>query len=105
MNIPEHFTINTQRVDVIIKDIPETGGRFGYFNSYTSSITIYTKVRGEDGNEINLSNEQIMNTFFHEVIHAWQWYSGHDDSEIECSTYAGYMIEFLRSTSIDMISD
>lgn len=105
MKIPEYFTINTQRVSVVLKDEPSSQRRFGEFNSLTSTITIYTVVRGEDGNITNLSNEQILNTFFHEVFHAWQWYSGHDDSEVEASTYAGYMIEFLRSTSIDRIDN
>lgn len=105
MNIPEYFTINTQRVNIVLKDEPDPRGRFGKFDSYTSTITIYTVVREEDGNVMCLSNEQNLNTFFHEVFHAWQWYSGHDESEVEASTYAGYMIEFLRSTSIDQIDD
>lgn len=105
MNIPDSFTINTQKVSILIKEVADDRGVFGKFNPFTNTISIYTSVRDDDNNLVVLTNEQKINTFFHEVIHAWQWYSGHDSSEIECSTFASYMIEFLRSTALDNISD
>lgn len=101
MSLPDKFTftINTQTVYVSFVDKLETN-RFGEFNSITNEIRVAKFVKDEEGECHALKDEQLLNTLFHEIYHAWQFYSGHDMSEEEPCTYAGYMIEFLRSTGL-----
>lgn len=99
MFLPESFTINTQTINIIYVDKLETN-RFGDFNSITNEIRVAKSVKDEDGEYHKLKDEQILNTLFHEIFHAWQFYSGHEMNEDEPCTYAGYMIEFLRSTGL-----
>lgn len=99
MKIPEKFTINSQEIKIEIVDII-ADGLFGQYNSLTDTIKIAEYVRNEDGDKIKLTEEQILNTFIHELLHAFQWHSKGDTSETESSTYAGYFVEFIKSSGL-----
>ena len=99
MKIPEKFTINSQEIKIEIVDII-ADGLFGQYNSLTDTIKIDEYVRNEDGDKIKLTEEQMLNTFFHELLHVFQWHSKGDTSETESSTYAGYFVEFIKSSGL-----
>lgn len=99
MKIPEKFTINTQEITVEIVDQLQDQ-RFGEYNSITDTIRIAKCIKNDDGEVIKLKEEQILNSFFHELLHVFQWHCTGDTSETESSTYAGYFIEFIKSSGL-----
>lgn len=69
---------------------------FGEYCCITDKIKLARNVKDDDGTVIPLKEEQIENTFWHELLHAFQWRSKGDFSEEESSTYSGYLLEFLN---------
>lgn len=99
MKIPEKFTINSQEITVESWDtLPDQ--KFGEYCCITNKIKLARHVKDDDGTIIPLKEEQILNTFIHELLHAFQWHSKGDFSEEESSTYAGYFIEFIKSSRL-----
>lgn len=95
MRIPTKFTINTQPITVLFVDtLPDE--KFGEFDAVLNTITIANRVKHND-TTYELTEAQRLNTFFHEVLHAFQWYSTGEFSEQESCTYASYLVEFLKS--------
>lgn len=74
--------------------------KFGEYNCITDKIHLATNVKDDDGIIIQLKEEQIENTFWHELLHVFQWHSNGDFSEQESNTYAGYLVEFFKSSGI-----
>lgn len=99
MRIPEKFTINTQEIKIEIVDtLPDQN--FGEYHCVTDTIKLATHIKDDEGNLVRLTEEQILNTLFHEILHAFQWHATGDTDEIQSNTYAGYIIEFLKSTKL-----
>ena len=99
MKIPEKFTINGQEIIVELLDtLPNQ--KFGEYCCITDKIKLAKRVKDDDGTAISLKEEQMENTFWHEVLHAFQWHSKGDFSEAESSTYAGYLLEFFKSSGL-----
>lgn len=99
MNIPDKFTINTQEIKIEqVDSLPDQ--EFGNYNTITDVIKIATYVKDDEGILVKLTEEQMLNTLFHEVLHAFQWHSTGDTDEIQSSIYAGYILEFLKSTKL-----
>lgn len=95
MKIPKSFTINSQLVRVVTVDkLP--GESFGNFDAVLNTITLADRVAHDD-TIYELTEDQKLNTFFHEMLHAFQWYSKGEFSEQESSTYASYLVEFFKS--------
>ena len=104
MKIPEKFTINSQEVKIEIVDtLPDQ--KFGEYNRTTDTIKVAKHFKDDDGTVIPLKEEQIENTFWHELLHAFQWHSKGDYSEEESNTYAGYLVEFFKSSELIIKQD
>lgn len=97
MKIPEKFTINSQEIKIEIVDKLQNQD-FGEFNCITNIIKIAEYVEDDNKDLIKLKDEQILNTLIHEILHVYQWYSTGEYDEIQSNTYAGYIVEFLKST-------
>lgn len=99
MKIPGKFTINSQEITIELVDtLPNQ--HFGEYCCITNKIKVATNVKDDDGTVIPLKEEQIENTLWHEVLHAFQWHSKGDFSEEESNTYAGYLLEFFKSSGL-----
>lgn len=99
MKIPEKFTINSQEITVELLDtLPDQ--KFGEYCCITDKIKLARNVKDDDGTVVPLKEEQIENTFWHELLHAFQWRSKGDFSEEESNTYAGYLLEFFKSSGL-----
>lgn len=99
MNIPKKFTINSQEVKIeLVETLPDRD--FGLYDCVTDTIKIATHVKTDEGTLHKLTDEQIDNTAWHEVLHAFQWHSKGEFSEEESNTYAGYLIEFFKSSGL-----
>ncbi len=100
MKIPESFTINTQLVKIEI--VPKLQcSKFGEYNSITDTIKIAETITDEEGETVTLTEEQKLNTFIHELLHVFQWHANGETDETQSSTYAGYIIEFLKSSGLN----
>lgn len=93
MKIPKEFTIHGHTIKVNIYDELNV---YGDYDNAKEVIRIAKNIR-RDSELIPLNETQIMASFIHEFIHALQWHSGHEFSEIEAQTYSGMIIEFLNT--------
>ena len=98
LRVPEKFTINSQEIKIKVCDsLPNSN--YGTYNDVKELIQIARTIK-VDNEIVKLTNEQIWNTLIHEVLHAFQFHSKGETSEIESNTYAGYIVEFLKSTGL-----
>lgn len=101
MKIPEKFTINSQEVTVELVDmLPDQN--FGEYCCITDTIKIAKNVKDDDGTVYPLTEEQMENTLYHELLHCFQWHSKGEYSEFESNTYAGYLVEFFKSSKLQL---
>lgn len=101
MKIPEKFTINLQEIKIVLVDTIEDR-LFGQYDCIKDTIKLAKYIKDDEGEKIKLTEEQMLNTFFHEMLHAFQWHAKGDTSESESSTYAGYLVEFIKSSGINI---
>ena len=96
MNIPEKFKIAGFDIKVELVDKTDDNN-FGNWNDVTNTITIAKNISLKNGELTSLTERQMQNTFFHELLHAFQFYCGKEYSEIECNVFANFMVEFLET--------
>ena len=63
----------------------------------TNTITLAKTVELEDKTVINLTEDQITNTFWHELIHCFQFYFDNGYNEAQSQVYANFMCEYYNS--------
>lgn len=102
IKIPSKFTIHCHEIKVVI--VPELdSGDYARYDNVKEEITVASGMR--DGAElISLSETQILASFLHELIHAFQWHSGKEFSEEEAQTYSGLLLEFLKTKEDELSS-
>lgn len=96
MNIPEKFKIAGFDIKVELVDKTDDNN-FGNWNDVTNIITVAKNISLKNGELTSLTERQMQNTFFHELLHAFQFYCGKEYSEIECNVFANFMVEFLET--------
>lgn len=96
MNIPNEFKIaGGKTIKVIQKDILEDG-RFGVFSPARNEIELGRKV--EEENEVyDQTDEDMERTFYHELIHSFQWYYNTEFSEEMAQTFSNFLYEFMHT--------
>lgn len=99
MRIPKEFKIANNKYTVqILKSVQNEKGEdvFGDHSSVTNTIRIAETVNGHE-----LTEEQILNTFLHELFHAFQFFFNNDAYEAEAQCYANFMREYMSSAIYD----
>lgn len=97
MKIPKQFVIHGHTVKVIQKEIDNyDDNRYGYYDSVKEEIVIFRKVRS-DGEPVTLTEVQIEATFYHELMHCFQWHIKGTTDEWEAQSYSGLMVEFFKT--------
>ncbi len=100
MKIPKQFTVHGHTIKVIQKEIDtKEDNRYGYYDSVKEEIVIFNKVRSGD-EPVSLTDIQIEFTFWYEVIHTFQWHIKGATDEWEAQSYAGLMIELIKTSGI-----
>lgn len=99
MKIPKEFTIANNKYTIEFLDSvdAENGDKlFGDHSAVTNKIRIAKTIGG-----VELSDEQIKNTFWHELFHAFQYFfcNGCDEAEAQC--FANFMREYESSVKYD----
>ena len=98
MKIPSKFMIHGHPIKVIRREIDnKEDNRYGYYDSAREEIVIFDKVRSGD-EQVLLTDTQIEATFYHELIHCFQWHVKGQTDEWEAQSYSGLLIEFLMSS-------
>ena len=95
MKIPSKFTIHGHEIKVIQREIDSiSDNRYGYYNNAKEEIVIFRKVRSNE-EVITLTDTEA--TFYHELVHCFQWHIKGETDEWEAQSYSGLIIEFLKS--------
>lgn len=92
--------IHGHPIKVIRKEIDnKEDNRYGYYDSVREEIVIFDKVRSGD-EPILLTDTQIEATFWHELMHCFQWHIKGSTDEWEAQSYSGLMIEFMETQEV-----
>lgn len=95
MKIPKEFKIANNKYSIeIVDSVKDSKGEeiFGDHNAITNTIRIAKTIDG-----IKLSEEQMLNTFWHELFHAFQFFFNNDQWEAQAQCYANFMREYQDS--------
>ena len=99
MIIPERFKVAGFEVTVNFVDKTDDNN-YGYWDDVNNTIVISKNISMKNGELTPLSDRQIKNTFYHELYHAFQFYSGREYSEVECNIFANFMLEFDETKKV-----
>lgn len=95
--LPDKFKIANQEIAILIED-SLSGNEYGYFCDATNTIKLARTVSTEYDGVVNVSDEQMRNTFYHELFHVFQFYYDNEFNETQAQVYANFMCEFMEST-------
>lgn len=96
MEIPKRFKIANHEYRVIVEDfIYDSNGEpiYGFHDPVKLEIHIATKMRRSD-EVIDLNEEQIANTVWHELFHAFNFFWDNGGDESLAQSFANFMREF-----------
>jgi hypothetical protein len=97
--IPDKFKL--AGFDVTVDKVEKTDdNNYGYWDDVNNTIVIAKNISMKNGELTPLSDRQIKNTFYHELYHAFQFYSGREYSEVECNIFANFMLEFDETKKV-----
>lgn len=96
--IPKKFKIANNWITVdIVESLPSN--YYGLYNDAKQLICIAKTVSADD-EIIQLTEEQMFNTFMHELTHCMQFYFDNNITEAQAQVYANFLCEFFN-TKID----
>ena len=100
MQLPSEFKCagNTIKVQLVEKT---HNNNYGNWCDVTNTITIAKTIELEDKTVVRLTEDQITNTFWHELIHCFQFYFDNSYSEAQSQVYANFMCEYFESITSD----
>lgn len=99
MKIPSSFRIAGFKIKVEIVDFTESNS-YGCFCDSTNTIEIARKLLNGT-TIIELTEDQQLSTFYHELIHVFQFYVGEEYDERRAQSYSNFLLEFNNSTEYD----
>jgi len=65
---------------------------FGNFNYTTNTISIAESVNGT-----KISEEDMERTYYHELIHVFQWFYNVEFDEAQAQVYSNFIYEYINS--------
>ena len=97
--IPDKFIL--AGFEITVNKVEKTDDNdYGYWDDVNNTIVIAKNISMKNGELTSLSDRQIKNTFYHELYHAFQFYSGREYSEVECNIFANFMLEFDETKKV-----
>ena len=94
--IPKQFKCAGNIINVEIEN--ESTELFGEFVPASDSIHLYANIRcPEKDKTIPVRDRKIVNTFYHELIHAWQHYAGLEYDEQQAQVFGNFLQEFMET--------
>lgn len=95
MKLPKSFKVAGNTITVNIVD-ELASQNYGEFDDINNTITIATSING-----IKLTDNQIRSTFYHELIHAFQFYYKSKTKESEAQVFSNFICEYLDTREED----
>lgn len=95
--IYKRFKIANQIITTHLQDFVAEGSEYGQFSDAENAIFLAKKIILDGGKTIELTKEQIENTWWHECIHAFQFYFNNKFDETQAQVYANFMQEIFAS--------
>ena len=93
-NIPSKVRIANHWYKVILCDFIDNGDTFGSHCNLRLEIKVAECMKNDDGETIYLTEEQIKNSFWHEMFHAFNYYYNNKQDESLAQTFANFMREY-----------
>lgn len=93
-DIPSKVRIANHWYKVILCDFIDNGDTFGSHCNLKLEIKVAECMKTDDGETVNLTEEQIKNSFWHEIFHAFNYYYNNKQDESLAQTFANFMREF-----------
>lgn len=95
MKIPKKFKIANNWINVeIVDSLPNSN--YGDYNDAKQVIRI-AKTVSIDDEVVNLTEEQLFNTWWHEYVHAMQFYYDNNTSESQAQVFANFLCELFAT--------
>lgn len=102
--IPDRYTIGGQEYKVIVKDIVKDDNGdavFGLHNAIETKILIAKSYPITNTSKHSFSKDQIVNSFFHEMFHSFNFMMNNEQEEVIAQSFANFMCEFLKTATYD----
>lgn len=93
--IPSEFKCAGFTVKIEIHDKLSTNA-YGDFDDARNLIRLAKKVE-VDNIEVELTEQQIVNSYFHELIHCFQFYFNTNTDEAQAQVFANFICEYHNS--------
>lgn len=95
--IPKSYKIaGNKTVDIAIVESINDGGSYGDFSDAKSKIRLAKNIKVED-ELIEISDEDILRTYLHELCHSMQFYYNCEYDEAQAQTFSNFMYEYLHT--------
>ena len=72
----------------------------GYY-SHSPTQVIYKTIEVDNKTTVNLTEDQIFNTFIHELVHCFQFYFDNSYNEAQAQIYANFLYEYFKSVTVE----
>lgn len=92
--IPSKFRIACNTIEVSIE---EKGESFGQFDSLRNKIILYLEVEDSNRELVAQTKEQLINTFYHELFHCFNFFYNTEFDEGLSQSFANFMCEYLET--------
>lgn len=69
---------------------------YGLFNDAKNQILV-AKTIEKEGETVDLTEEQMFNTWAHEVVHAFQFYYNNEFDEAQAQVFANFVCEMVAT--------
>lgn len=96
MQIPSSFKLANINFKVEIVDNIKNGARYGEFNDCTSTIKIAKRALIDD-EWIDIPENIMLNTYYHELFHVFNYYYNNKTPESLAQVFANFMTEYLST--------
>lgn len=87
---PSSFSLAQNKITV---EFEENGRKFGEFDPFRNKITVFVSCKDDDGETVDLTKEQVVNSFWHEVSHALQWFYSTEMTEQFAQSFGNLLSE------------
>ena len=102
--IPDYFIIGGQEYKVVQQEIVKDENNepvFGLHSPVEAKITIAHKFPITDSLKHSFTKDQIVNSFFHEMFHSFNFMMNNEQEEVIAQSFANFMCEFLKTAKYD----
>lgn len=100
MEIPKRFKIANTEYEVQVVDKPDDGN-YGYHSDVRRKIVV-AKNMDDEGEVVQLTEQQIENTFWHELFHCFQFFYNNEQDEALAQSFANFMCEYRATRTYEL---